>query len=373
MNTEINLSELFDRYLENDLNILERQEFELHIRNDREFAERFRLHKEVDRALIEDDILRFRQQLEIIGLNNSELVQAAPMVIAEEVIPEIDQAILELDIMALRAQLNRIHSSVLEEVDPVEIGGYAGIEEAILNQDSVALNKELNAFEELVMAEGINQDLEMTLFMQDVDKAIMQKDVMSLRNKLEEIGERSIVTPKSVPIQRRVITIASSAVAAVFLLLLAGTLFLSSASGSLTSDKVLSSYFQAYDVSVPRGPSGSQPQLKDIAIEKYATGQHSLALELFRALDKDSTSPYIDMLAGNSAMLIGAPDLALQYFARINSEEPAFEYAEWYAAGCYLKKGDLEKAKGIITKISEDSTAPFNNQAKELLKKFEKE
>ena len=56
MNTDLNLSELFERYLENDLTLRERKEFEQRLLTDRTFAERFRLHKEVYRALIDDDI-----------------------------------------------------------------------------------------------------------------------------------------------------------------------------------------------------------------------------------------------------------------------------------------------------------------------------
>ena len=179
MNTDLNLSELFDRYLENDLNFLERQKFELQIKLDLAFAERFRLHKEVDKALIEDDILNFRRQLEQIGTDNSELVQATPMVIAEELTPEIDQAILEQDIIALRDQLNRIHTSVIEEVDPVEIKGYSGIEHAILNQDSLALSRELSVFGELMSNNDSIQDNELSVLNKNVDRAILQDDVMS--------------------------------------------------------------------------------------------------------------------------------------------------------------------------------------------------
>ena len=81
MNTEPILIELFDRYLENDLNIQEMQDFELRLKNDEHFAESFRLHKEVDAALMQEDVMKFRVQLDKIGIRNSDLVNSVPMVV----------------------------------------------------------------------------------------------------------------------------------------------------------------------------------------------------------------------------------------------------------------------------------------------------
>lgn len=373
MNTDFNLSELFDRYLENDLNILERQDFELRLKSDSLLSERFRLHKEVDKALVEDDILSFRQQLEKIGIKNSGLVQATPMVIAEELSPDIDQAILEQDIMALRDQLNRIHTSVVEEVDPVEIPGYAGIEQAILNQDCVALNKELSVLEDLVMHEGLEHDHNLTMLIRDVDTAIMQTDVMSLRSTLEEIGEKATAVKKVIPMRRKVLTYASSAVAAVFILLIAGTFLLNQTSASVSSEKTIAKYFQAYDGvgGTKRGFTDDANKIISWGIQKYNQGAYADALGIFEAcISENNSNEPILLYAGSSAMLTGDPDKALRYFANWDSNSLYIDQVEWYTAGCYLKKNDIEKAKTILKKISEDSDNTFNQQAKAILKKF---
>lgn len=375
MNTDSNLSELFDRYLENDLNILERQEFEMRIKRDLAFAERFRLHKEVDKALVEDDILSFRLQLKKIRTNNSDLVQTAPMVIAEEMTPEIDHAILEQDIMALRDQLNGIHTSVIEEVDPIEIMGASGIEQAILNQDSLALNRELGVFEEFVLNDEGLQDNESSLLSENVNKAILQEDVMSLRATLSEIGEKTAAGKKIIPLRRKVITYASSAIAAVFLLLIAGAIFLNQNSGSLSSERTFSKYFHSYDgIGNKRGPSEDGNRIIELGIQKYNKGEYANALELFDACISDNNrNETILLYAGSSALMTGDPDKALRYFANWDDSSPIYEQVEWYTAGCYLKKNDIEKARAILKKISEDPEHNYFNEATAILKRIRKD
>jgi hypothetical protein len=375
MNTDYNLSELFDRYLENDLNILERQAFELQLNSDTAFAERFRLHKEVDNALVEDDILNFRQQLERIGTKNSDWVQSTPMIIAEELTPEIDQAILEQDIMALRDQLSKIHHTVIEEVDPIEIEGYVGIEEAIFNQDSIALNRELGLYEELLHNESVNQDHELSRLIMGIDKAILQEDVMELRSKLEELGENAGAAKKTIPLRRKVITYASSAVAAIFLLLIAGTFFLNQNSGTLTSDRTITKYFQAYDgMGNKRGQSEDGNKVIELGVEKYNQGDYKSVIELFDAyLSEYPSNETILLFVGSSALFTNDPDKALHYFANWDENSPVIEQVEWYTAGCFLKKSEIEKALVILKKISGDPEHHFYNQASAILKKSGKD
>jgi len=377
MNTDFNLTELFDRYLENDLNIIEKQAFELRIKEDFTFSERFKLHKEVDKALVEDDILGFRRQLERIGNKNSELLQSVPMILSEEVTPEVDNAILQQDVMALRDQLNRIHSSVVEEVDAVEISGYSGIEQAILSQDTIALNRELGIFEDLMTNGNDVPDLELTFLNQDVDNAILQDDVMDLRAALSELGDRATAKTKTVRLTRRTITYASTAIAAVFILVFAGGIFLSQNSSSVTSDRVFASYFQPYEgISTKRGPSEDGTKIMDLGIQKYNDKAFGDALDLFKAILTDTKGDQIPGLstilfyAGSCALNLGDPDQALGYFANWDEADPVFEHVEWFTAGCYIKKNDIEKAKVILKKIADDPEQNHHDQAIALLKKI---
>lgn len=376
MNTDFNLSELFDRYLENDLNFLERQDFEQQLKTNQAFAERFRLHKEVDEALIEEDILNFRLQLEKIGINNSKLIQSAPMIIADE-IPDIDNAILEQDVMALRDQLSRIHTSVAEEIDPVMIPGYQGIERAILNQDPTALNRELNAFDELVMSDSSEDEAFMAELSQEIDRAIMQEDVLALRSVLDEIGQRAIPSKRVIPLRKKVLAITSTAVAAVFICVFAGTMLLNNTAGSLTSERTFSKYFQPYEgIGTKRGASDDTNQYIELAFHQYNSSQFADALPLFEACLNDPANEarreVLALFAGSSAMQTGDIDKAIGYFENWDSNSPNINQVEWYLIGCYLRKGDLDKAKSLATKVSQESDHSFKSNAGTLLKKFGK-
>jgi tetratricopeptide (TPR) repeat protein len=277
--------------------------------------------------------------------------------------------------MALRDQLNRIHSSVIDEVDPIEIMGYSGIEQAILNQDSLALNRELSVFEELVLNDGGVQDIELSLLSENIDKAILQEDVMSLRTTLSEIGEKSVASKKIIPMRRKVITYASSAIAAVFLLLITGAIFLNQNSSSLTSERTFSKYFQSYDgIGNKRGPSEEGNRIIELGIQKYNKGEYANALELFEACISDNNrNETILLYAGSSALITGDPDKALRYFANWDDSSPIYEQVEWYTAGCYLKKNDIEKARAILKKISEDPEHNYYNEASTILKRIRKD
>ncbi len=353
MNTDYNLSELFDRYLENDLNILEIQEFELRLKNDTLFAERFRLHKEVDGALIEDDIINFRLQLERIGNLNSDLVQSTPMVIAEEIFPEIDNAILEQDIMALREQLNKIHSTVAQSAQPkIAIHGFT---------DSL----EEDHFDRLT------EDNELSVLTQDIDKAIMQEEVISLRTKLEKIGERILTGKKVVSVRHRLVAYTSTAVAAVFVLLVAGAIFLNQqSSSSLSTERTFSRHFQSFDgISNRRGPSDDGKGVIELGIQKYNKGEFANALEVFEACMSDKNSNQTVLLyAGSSALFIGDPDKALRCLEKLNGDSPYSFEVEWFTAGCYLKKKDFEKAKSLLSVIANNPKHDYYREAIEVLK-----
>lgn len=355
MNIDLNLSELFDRYLENDLNIHEMKEFDLRLKNDKSFSDSFRLHKEVDNALIEDDIMNFRRQLEKIGVRNSDLTLLAPMVVAEEITPEIDKAILEQDIIALRGQLTRIHNTVIEELN------------------SAAVSYEMSADIEPEEVEADIKDERISALIEDIDKAIMQEEVMALRSKLELIGKKTLTSKKTIHIRRRILTYASSAVAAVFILLAAGYIFLNqNSSNSESSQPAFSEYFKAYDgISTRRGPAEYGKSVVELGIQKFNNGDYASAYELFKAcMDDNSSSQVVKLYAGSCEYFLGNPDNALRLFSNWDPESPYVDVVNWYSAGCYIQKNNLEKAKVILTDLASDPSHDYYREASELLKKI---
>ena len=71
-------------------------------------------------------------------------------------------------------------------------------------------------------------------------------------------------------------------------------------------------------------------------------------------------------------MLVGEIDKALGYFENWNSESPHICQVEWYRLGCFLSKGELDKAKELATKIASDPDHDFRDQAAAELRKFGK-
>jgi len=277
---DISLSELFDRYLEDDLNILDRQEFELQIAQDPAFAQRFKLHKEVDQAVIESEIMQFRKQLEMIETNNPDLSEACPMEVARFFEPEVDRAILEEDVISLRNQLDRIHASIIEEIDASEIPGYANIEEAIINQDALVLQAELKEFTDSRSSGTLPDEVKGITLSREIDQALLEEDVMELREKLSAIGNR--VTGKTLVVnsRRRVLTTITS-IAAVMTFLITGTVVLFQNS-SIAGSKRLSGMFENYgSIGVSRGPVEAENKIVDAAVHLYNEKQYFLAGPLF--------------------------------------------------------------------------------------------
>jgi hypothetical protein len=370
---DISLSELFDRYLEDDLNILDRQEFELRLAQDPAFAHRFKLHMEVDQAVMESEIMQFRQQLERIETNNPDLVEECPMEISRFFEPEVDQAILEEDVISLRNHLNRIHASIIEEIDAAEIPGYAGIEEAIINQDAAVLQSELKQFNNSRSSGALPEELDTVRLGREIDQALLEEDVIELREKLTTIGNR--VTGKTLVVnsRRKVLTTITS-IAAVLTFLITGTAVLMQNS-DITGTKNITSAFENYEgIGVPRGLVESANITVDAAVHLYNENQYSLAGPLFDGiLAMDDSDEVIKVYAGHCALQNDDPDKGIRYLADISADAPTFINAQWYLAGCYIRKNQPAVALAIIEKLSENERIDrYDYPIKKLLKQLRK-
>ncbi len=370
---DISLSELFDRYLEDDLNILDRQEFELRLAQDPAFANRFKLHKEVDQAVMESEIMQFRKQLEMIQTDNPDLVKDCPMEVARFFEPEVDRAILEEDVMSLRNQLNRIHASIIDDVDASEIPGYANIEEAIISQDAVVLQAELKEFTNSRLSGTLPEELEGVKLSREIDQALLQEDVMELREKLSTIGNQVAGKVLVVNSRRKVITIITS-IAAVLTFLISGTIVLMQNS-SIAGTQRLSGMFENYgSISESRGPVDEGNKIINTAVHLYNNKQYPLAGPLFDVcLEQDDTDEVVKVYAGHCALETNDPDKGIRYLSSITSEAPAYIDAQWYLAGCYLRKDQPAIALDIIEKLSKNEKInKYHYPIENLLKKLRK-
>jgi hypothetical protein len=371
MIVEISLSELFDRYLEDDLNIFDRQEFELRLAQDPAFAQRFKLHKEVDQAVMESEIMQFRKQLEIIEANNPDLLEASPMEVASFFEPEVDRAILEEDVISLRNQLNRIHASIIDNIDASEIPGYTNLEEAIVNQDAVVLQAELKEFNNSRLAMTLPEELESNKLSREIDRALLEEDVMELREKLEVIGNK--VTEKTIEVnsRRRVLTTITS-VAAVLTFVLAGT-FVLMQNSNIAGNQRFTGMFENYtSISESRGPVDAVDKITNSAVQLYNDKQYLLGGSLFDGiLEQNDTDEVLKVYAGHCALENDDPDKGIRYLSSITPEAPTYIDAQWYLAGCYLRKDQPSVALDIIDKLSKNENIDrYSYPIEKLLKKL---
>jgi len=364
---DISLSELFDRYLEDDLNILDKQEFEQRLAQDPAFARRFKLHKEVDAAVMENEIMQFRRQLETIGAENQDLLSTSPMEVVTFPEPEVNRAIMDQDVIALRNQLNRIHSGIMEELEAAGTPGYAGIDGAIINQDALTLQNELKSFIER-RESGADQPADDKLIL-EIDKAIMQEEVMELRDKLVSIGEKVTGVKTMVPQKTSVLTIVTRA-AAILIFLVAGGIFLLQMNGSSTSGM-----FDNYSSrSVTRGTVDNSDKIFNVALGLYDKGDYKGAGNLFDGLLENEDAPVImKVYAGHCALENGDPDKGINILSTIPQDEPVYIDAQWFLAGCYLRKEQTAEAKQILENLS--TTEKIENYPypiEKLLKKLQR-
>jgi tetratricopeptide (TPR) repeat protein len=292
--------------------------------------------------------MQLRKQIKGIQSNNFDLLEAGPMQIAR--IPEsieINSAV-DQDISDLRDKLNCIHDSAIDEIN--EYGIYLEMRDSHTDADEAQ-----------------------TQLDRDIDRAIMDEDIMAFRNKLNDISKQ-IVTIKAKPALRKYITYVTSA-AAVVILLIAGTLILNLNSKSV-DNQAYAGLFQPYEaVSVTRGPAEDEDKIRNTAIDLYNQGDFLQAGNLLDAIiEKGETSKLIRVYAGACALQNGDPDKGIEYLANWDATEPTFIDAQWFLAGCYLNKNEWEKALGILEKlVSDEYFKNYPYPAEKLVRKLHRQ
>lgn len=344
MNGDLNFSEFFDRYLEGDLNYMEEIEFETRLKNDPAFSRLFRLYKEVDLSLVEEDIMNFRHKLEQIQVGNLDLLASGPMIPvfqaepAPAAEPDPDPAVMEMDIINLREQLDRIQSVFVDSDYAEPLPEYTGDELGRLNSE--------------------------------VDQAILEEDVMALRDKLGTIA-RQAKGPRKQQARQRRRAVASVAAAVAALFILAGSgLYL--ANGPTRDERIFKSKFEVYQAfSYTRGKVVDDNPIFDKGATKYLEGDYKGALEMMELSINCGQAKDLDYFyAGLSALYSGDPVKAENYLELLDEKTLFYEQSQWYVAGSYLYRNQTDKALAIIEKIAITPRHYYRDKAKDLIRKL---
>lgn len=276
----------------------------------------------------------------------------------------VNSAIEELDIMKLRASLNEIiqneysHSRSIEEID-----SYLNDE---LDEHTLSLLED-----ELIVNSGLAADL---TFHREVDKAIMETDLMALRASLQNISQKEqnrsseklgVASPK----RKNLLwyAVASSIVLMfVFSSLLRHKTY--------TSQQLYSSYYQPYKngASVSRSALVSANELNTALLE-IDRGDYSGALKLLKdASAKELDGFSVNFYSGVAYQELGEFRSAINSFSEVvrHGDNLLVEQSEWYIGLCYLRIEEREKAvtqlRGIVSR-----NGFYHDQSRKLLKQLE--
>lgn len=301
---------------------------------------------------------------EIEKLMREEAMTSASLSNEIDLHKEISQAIEELDIMQLRSGLQNIiqneysHSRSIEEID-----GYLTDD---LDAATMALFED-----ELMVNTGLGADL---AFHREVDKAIAESEVISLRSSLHRIAmdERDRKSERLGIVSTRRKSLFWYAAASVLVFMVVFTSLVRHK--SYTGQQLYTSYYQPYRVgaSVSRSASVSQNSLNNalLAIDR---GEYSSALNLLESSSLKGQEAFtVNFYSGVAYQELGEYNRAIGSFTQVvqQGDNLLVEQSEWYIGLCYLRADERQKALAQFRSIA-SRNGFYGQESGKILKQLE--
>jgi len=371
-------AEFFERYLNDEVTPQERKDFDDQLVNDPELLEYFTLFMDIDEAIYQPDVISLRQDLQnIYDTNAHEWLEEAPMMVEETHDQEIDAAISELDVMALRSTLNDLHDLHIDELNSNE---HRPAPIPIPVEELAAVD---------VFQEPENQDID--LLGAEIDEAIMEDDIMDLRNQLQTIGKEYMPAAKTRSLRSNFSRIAS--IAAIFLfMIMGGTFWLTNDLQSMSAEKAFDNTFVPMEgKAATRGgdtqlnvdfTANSEEQIEaeimnytNKAYERYREDDLAGALVFFEAAAQKANYTNMDVLtfAGICLLSENRADEALNYFDMVikDKDNTYVPDAQWYTVMAHLRNDDKDSAISLLHDLEGIPEHEHKDDIKKLLKKLE--
>ena len=276
---------------------------------------------------------------------------------------EISQSIEEFDIMQLRRGLQDIiqheysHSRGIEEID-----GYLTDD---LDEATMVLFED-----ELMVNSGLSADL---AFHREVEKAVGETDVISLRSSLQQIardeGDRRSERLGLGSTRRKSLFWYAAASVLVFMVVFTSLV----RHRSYTGQQLYTSYYQPYKVgaSVSRSGSASQNGLNNalLAIDR---GEYASALTLLEGT-RGQEAYAVNFYSGVAWQELGDYSRAISSFTQVvqQGDNLLVEQSEWYIGLCYLRTDEREKAVAQFRSIA-TRNGYYGQESGEILQQLEK-
>jgi tetratricopeptide (TPR) repeat protein len=137
-------------------------------------------------------------------------------------------------------------------------------------------------------------------------------------------------------------------------------------------DKLFEAYFTPYpNTFEPTVRGNSAISKRSQAFEAYEQGDYENAAILFSELLATNKEPGMLLLLGNANLILGNVEKAKENFAALNKDFDELDIqSKWYLSLCYLKSGDVERARTMLKELGKTEIA-YANKAKELLDKVD--
>jgi tetratricopeptide (TPR) repeat protein len=135
------------------------------------------------------------------------------------------------------------------------------------------------------------------------------------------------------------------------------------------SNRLFEDHFTPYQalVHAPTRSEETPLSLKERAFSAYSNENYHQAISIFEEVNAQEDDPLIWFYLGNSNLAIDNPEVAIEYFQKVLSEQtPLTPQAQWYLGLSYLAKGNKDEAEEIFGALARD-TSSYGERAQSIL------
>ena len=276
----------------------------------------------------------------------------------------LEAALQETEVMALRTDLNRIIKTQTSHTQE-----FVDIEKFI---DNELVGKELASFEDEFYS---NKDLKSDVKLhKEVEYAIGERDIIDLRDHLEEINKNAHTSEgKSIIMLRPNLssTFMKRSLAASILILVGLTAMLRLS--PVDSEKLYNKYYETYpSYGISRTASSDMDQNLKQGLLLFGDKNYAEALGVFKSIiENDTENSVARFYAGQSYQNLDKNVSAInEYKTVVDHNENLFvEQAEWYMSLCLIKEGNKQLASEQLNTIVANN-GYYKKDAKALLRKI---
>lgn len=274
---------------------------------------------------------------------------------------EVNEAISEVDVMNLRASLqdmrhiNNASSRTSEEIDAY-IDGDLDLSEVESFEEELSLNAELA--EELDLYKEINE-------------AIAEIDIHDLRAQLKQIRtieEEQKETRSVAKVPRKIQKVWT--IAAACMILMIGIVGAIKVMHTPSDNELFNTYYSKYEISGVRSGTTEADMMFKLALHNYNNADYKKAASQFEEILENDSDVSVNFYAALSYQEMDDYKNAIRHFLSvIDDDDNLFiEQAQWYLGLCYLQSDDRRKAVQQFEWVATRGKSHLRKKAKKIVR-----